>query len=979
MEYNIQKFPLKNKNIKRHILILLSVFFVLPLSAQKYIIYGDVRDMITDEVMTNVQVVLKDSNGQPIDTMYTGQMGQVNDTPKAWLFFLEKKAADFIVSFSQKDYEEQDITVKYRPNGRKTLYKSPSVKMKRQKEHLLDEVVVRATRVMIYTNKDTIVYNADAFQLAEGSMLDALVRQMPNVELKDDGRIFVNGKYVESLLLNGEDFFKGNNTVLLDNLPSYMVNQVKVYEKEGKLSEFAGRNMNDKEYVMDIRLKKQYSIGWIGNVEGGYGSEDRYLARLFALRFTPQSRISVFGNINNVNESRKPGNNGEWSPSNITTGQDATKNFGLDYLVKDRLKRWEINGSASFTHKDHDGTTNTSTTNFLPEGNAYERTLNAKKDCNTSFSTNHSFYIKKERTQVWLRPSLNYNRWDSQSLYADLDLTQNLFDRKELLDSMMQSVVSSSLWKYMANRSVSESIGEGRKYSGSFNVSWNQKFKNNDDIFVLNAFITHQNSKTDRYSHYLYEYDNAAASGVTSDFRNRFNQQHPDNYVSYYAKASYWIWFPRNLAIVPAYRYWGARQHQDYSTYRLDSLSQWGADSPLGMLPSVTEYLNTIDKGNSYESKKWESEHTGSIDVQWEGNAGKGYMKLKASLPVRLTTHKLDYLRAQTDTAFRHSSTFFEPKAELHYYWNNWNNELTLKYDTKASFAPMTSFAYFRSDEDPLNVTLGGSNLKDSYAHSAYFMFSKKNSDKGRFFNVNGTYTVTSNQMAYAYVYNRTTGIRTYRMENVNGNYTAELYVNYTCPLDKAKKLIFSSNTGYEFFHNADLIGEESGMTQGMFSRPSRSVVKTNVLGQAFKLRWKIGKHNLQFYTSGDWYLASGSQANFQNINAGNFKYGMTAQIELPEGIQLSNDITMYSRRGYNSNDMNTNDLVWNARLSKRLCKNRLTLIIDGFDILSQLSGTTFAINGQGQKETYRNVIPRYVMAHVVYKLNIKPKKKPGE
>lgn len=105
----------------------------------------------------------------------------------------------------------------------------------------------------------------------------------------------------------------------------------------------------------------------------------------------------------------------------------------------------------------------------------------------------------------------------------------------------------------------------------------------------------------------------------------------------------------------------------------------------------------------------------------------------------------------------------------------------------------------------------------------------------------------------------------------------------------------------------------------------------------------------------------------------------MTAQLELPLDIQLSNDITMYSRRGYNSRDMNTNDLVWNARLSKRLWKNRLTLIVDGFDILQQLSGTSFSINGQGQKETYQNVIPRYVMAHLIYRLNVKPKKKPGE
>lgn len=50
----------------------------------------------------------------------------------------------------------------------------------------LDEVVVKATKVKFYLNGDTIVYNADAFQLSEGSMLDNLVRQLPGVELRGE-------------------------------------------------------------------------------------------------------------------------------------------------------------------------------------------------------------------------------------------------------------------------------------------------------------------------------------------------------------------------------------------------------------------------------------------------------------------------------------------------------------------------------------------------------------------------------------------------------------------------------------------------------------------------------------------------------------------------------------------------------------------------------------------------------------------------
>lgn len=78
---------------------------------------------------------------------------------------------------------------------------------------------------------DTIVYNADAFNLAEGSMLDALISRLPNTTLTKDGEIYVNGKYVQSLLVNGQEFFAGNPKLALENLPSYTVNKVKVYDQ----------------------------------------------------------------------------------------------------------------------------------------------------------------------------------------------------------------------------------------------------------------------------------------------------------------------------------------------------------------------------------------------------------------------------------------------------------------------------------------------------------------------------------------------------------------------------------------------------------------------------------------------------------------------------------------------------------------------------------------------------------------------------
>lgn len=118
---------------------------------------------------------------------------------------------------------------------------------------------MKATKIKMVYRGDTIVYNADAFNLPQGSMLETLIRQLPGVELKDNGEILVNGRKVDNLTLNGKDFFKGNNKVMLENLPYYTVKNVRVYNKRTERSEWLGRDVEQKEYTMDITMKREYA------------------------------------------------------------------------------------------------------------------------------------------------------------------------------------------------------------------------------------------------------------------------------------------------------------------------------------------------------------------------------------------------------------------------------------------------------------------------------------------------------------------------------------------------------------------------------------------------------------------------------------------------------------------------------------------------------------------------------------------------
>lgn len=122
-------------------------------------------------------------------------------------------------------------TIKVEASGYKTAYKNFKLVSNREQDisletiqmardwQYLPEVTVKATKVKMVMHGDTIVYNADAFNLAEGAMLDALIKELPGTKLTKDGQIYVNGRFVESILVNGHDFFNGNAQLALQNLP----------------------------------------------------------------------------------------------------------------------------------------------------------------------------------------------------------------------------------------------------------------------------------------------------------------------------------------------------------------------------------------------------------------------------------------------------------------------------------------------------------------------------------------------------------------------------------------------------------------------------------------------------------------------------------------------------------------------------------------------------------------------------------------
>ena len=963
------------KHIARHLIvfILLSFCGCAVLSAQSktktVCLYGTVHNRMTGELLSGVKAELMTRDSSVVGDCCTEKYFQVGNTLCPWYFYVPKKEAQYILKLSKEGYETLYKDITYEPRGNKGIVIFEKTYLKyAPKERVLGAATVTATRVKFYTKKDTVVFNADAFEMAEGSMLDALIKQLPGVELRDNGQIYVNGRFVESLLLNGENFFDKDRNVMLENLPSYMVNNVKVYERLGEKSRLMKRDMDDKSYVMDINLKKHYSIGWIGNAEGGAGTRDRYLGRFFALRFTRQSRVSLFGNMNNLNETRKPGQNGDWSPGNVRQGQNAHKIFGLDYMVNDRRTRYKLEGWAKAEHDNLTALEQTTGEAFMPNGNVYKRSGNHESQSVTSLASFHNWLFHNDLTVIKVAPYVLYEKKKKRGHSYSAALNQDMNGLSGLTDSLFSG---SSEWLRNAviNRAKNEDMQKSDKFFTTATASFTQDLRYFSGFIDAEGYISYKKEHFERFNHYQLDYPSAA--GQTGEAKNRYYKS-PSEMFSYYGRADFWYWLPCNFALVPSYKYRVLNTRNDNMIYRLDQLDGWGSGKELGALPSEWEYLSTLDKGNSYNQEQNTLEHT--ISMKINGNHlilnNKVRFEAYAEFPVVLTRRKFDYVRANIDTVLTKQVAAFNPFVRTSFIWHDWKRRIDIEYDVDTKLYGLSQTLDIRSDDDPLRVTLGNGRLKNSVAHQLDVSYTNNSNRKQRFFNAGVNYNAVRNQIGYSSEYNRATGVYTYRPVNINGNYSVGGNVNYSMALDRKRRWNLSTTTSAQLHNNVDLI-----TVTGSDANP-RSKVKTLFLNETVKIDHRFGRQKVGAKAGCSWRNATSAREDFSTINAANFNYGLTGQFELPCGFQFFTDLTMYSRRGYESREMNTDELVWNARLSKQVWKKRLTLALEGFDILHNLSAVTHTLNGQGRTETYRNVIPSYGMLHVIYRLNVQPKKK---
>ena len=897
------------------------------------------------------------------------------------------RSGEYIVRLTNPQYQTTTMRFKLKTRKQDNSYSIGEIKMRRKpvsRTIALGEATVTATKIKFYNKGDTLVYNADAFNLTEGSMLDALVEQLPGVELKRDGRILVNGKQVESVLLNGKDFFKGDNTVLLDNLPGYTVKHVKFYDKTSERSEGLKMDLDDGRFVMDVILKREYQIGWLANAEAGAGTHERWLGRLFALRFTPQSRLACYANANNTHESRKPGRNGEWSPSAIGNGTSTTEAAGFDYLRDDKNHRYELEGSVDVTHTDNDAVTKQQRELFQTNGSVFTRLLQTNNTQNTSVSTNHKFRFMlgpendKYETQLYLKPKFAYNYSKNNSDRMSAEFSANPIGEGDWENLFNGPDASRELTDLLVNKARTRQRDNSENISGGINAQLYFRFPFTGRRMELTSDFRAGRRKAHSFDRYTLNY----ADSPEEDCRNRYYDTPSDNLEANVGMSWGYLLFSKGFHAVtlsPSISYGYVHSQQENSLYRLDWLEEMN-DADFGTLPSTRDALiAALDRYNSYLSTR--NCHTllastafrYSYDVRERRDNNEvrtALWRLSFTPGVELKAESLDFDGQQQA---KHSRTELLPAMTLRLERNTRGmmHQFWLEGSYRQQLPALFSLLGLRFDSDPLNVSEGNTGLcrTDVFSTELYYTSDQWGMEKQRRLSGLIRATFYRNAVATAQIYDATTGVRTFRPQNVDGNCHIAFDGKFSTPVDAHKRWVLNLAFSNNFYRNTDLQAANSQEVES-------STVFTNYMAIPLSVEYSYKKLRIGTRFQTAWHSARSRREHFQRINGVNIDAGIYGNLQLPWKMQLATDFSFYAHRGFANAVMNTDHFVWNAQLSKSILHGNLIFALVGYDILGDISSLNYTVNMQGVTETWRNVIPRYGMLRVIYKLNKQPKKR---
>jgi hypothetical protein len=918
----------ERKLMKKTLLLLTLMFTVIILHAQKLHIDGKISDSEKKAIENATVYLLKEKDSSIINYTATNKEGKfslkIDDVKEPSILKID---ADKLSSYSKRfDKIDQALSL-----GDIQLEK-PSI------VNNIDEVKITASPVKI--KKDTIEFSAAAIKVRPDSKIEELLKQIPGVEISNDGKITVNGKEVDQIMINGKPFFDKDGKIALQNLPADIIKNIQFTTTKTKEEELSGTAAKSQNTTINFNIDEKKNKGLLTRLTVGYGSDKRYEASGLASYFKGDTKVSILASSNNINS------------------QGFSRDEVFDSMGNGR-NAWMMQGGSVSTvgnvtyYNQGGGTRGIQRSTTI--GLNYSDKIGKNADLD-SFSLMHSDSNTESRSKVSRSTLLpNYTLQTNSESNGENESKQYSFDTsvKIKLDSMTSVYFSPRFTKsssFSFNNSQSSTLKNGsllnesnsyssnESESNSFNpyIYFSRKFKKKGRVLSANMSSSISESTRDNLSQSQNTFYDE--NGIRKDNRDQLaknkNQNSSFNFSTGYTEP---ISDSSSVNFKIKYEARSARDLRNVNDF----------DNATGDYTKFNQLLSNNMK-----------QRINQISPELSYQINKNKLNFWASVNLDISDMKVNsiYNGQQYDL----QKNFVLPEYNINLYYQLGEGKVLSIYNYSNFNIPTAEqLTPYKDESNPLITYQGNPNLKNTWVNNLYLYFNNYNKVKNLSYYFNIGFTYRNNDIINFSTYDNA-GKQVVTYNNVSGNKSINAGGGFSKNLKwKNDKLTINPTFNMNYNYNNGFIDGQSFTSSSYSLNPGLNLVYEIKDKMTIKPSYRLG-YSFSNYTN----------YNLKSVNTAN------------QSLKL--ELTNYMLKGRfvfgNDFEYNTNSNIapgfkkdfyfWNTSLGYSFYKKQFTAKVKIYDVLNQNQSVRRTITDSYFEDREDLILKRYIMFSISMKLN---------
>jgi hypothetical protein len=829
--------------------------------------------------------------------------------------------ADYVDEVELKDPEHNLNTVPLTPNSL-----------------LLKEVVIRSGQA-IRIKGDTTEFTADSFVVKDGATVEDLLKKLPGLQVNAKGEITAQGKRVDKVLVDGEEFFGDDPTMATQNLSAKIVDKVQVFDTKTEQQQLTGIGSGNDGKTINIKLKEDKKKGAFGKVYAGTDF-DRYTdAKGLYNKFVGKKKISVYGTKSTINTGSLNWEDRQKLGIEEDMEYDEIGGFYYSYGSDDGFNDWNLRG--------------------LPDsytaGGLYSNKWNEDKH-----NVNLSYRFNRLGTE-------NVGTVNTQSIVPDNIFYRNEFTRSSALNQQHQGNAKYE-WKVDSLTSFKLTVSALRKVTDQYSNNYKELF---DSVYQLqNTLDQHSERNTERL-----QTDNVLTYKQLFNKKNRqmittlrFGITEDDQEGTIQSALRFYTNGDSSSTVDQFKAFDGRSQtiggkitFSEPLTAKMNLVLDYAHNRN-----NSSSYRNTYNKGTNGKYEVLDSVFSNNFDFDAYSNSSTAILrfvdkKVRFAFGSGISAVNLDLFDVGAQKKTNYDFLRITPQGQFSYTFKP-QTVITFNYRGTTRQPGINQLQPLRDNSDPLYEYKGNSDLKVGFNHNFRTFFNQYKVLSRRGLWVSFSYNMTNNAVVNATTFDPSNGKQINTPVNVDGVRNWYFWGNWN-KSGGEKKLNYGIQLNGNGGRNYNFVNGRKNTSDYTTYRLGFSVGYDNPDKSSFDIRPEVGYNRSKYSLD-------------PTVNNNYFTYGgaVNGFIMLPGKVELRSDVNFDLRERINAFSTNTNIIQWNASIAKKVFKDKSgKLFLIANDLLDQNRGFTRNINSSFITEDRYSRVSQYFLLKFEWSFNKMP------